>query len=224
MIPGLVYTILFCLGMAFFWHSTSDAVLWLTKSIGLESWLRRHHSQLLTFVFVMAELIIRILLMLFYFSLFKYLFLIFGSPVFAYLSERTEAILENRSFPFSLKQLLKDAWRGAKLALRNMAWQTVYMVLLLLLALVPVVGWIAPLVSLFVECYYYGFSMLDYSFEREALPPAQSARFVSHHRGLAVGNGLLFYAMHIVPLLGWVLAPAYAVVASTLSLHKIKTA
>jgi CysZ protein len=86
-----------------------------------------------------------------------------------------------------------------------------------------VVGWIAPLISLLVECYYYGFSMLDYSCERAKLPPAQSNRFISNHRGLAIGNGLLFYTMHIVPVVGWVLAPAYAVVAATLSLHKIKS-
>ena len=53
---------------------------------------------------------------------------------------------------------------------------------------------------------------------------AASIDFIARHKGLAVGNGLMFYLMHIVPLVGWVLAPAYAVVAATLSLHKIKNA
>ena len=35
-------------------------------------------------------------MVLFYFSLFKYLILIIGSPVFAYLSEKTEAIIEEQ--------------------------------------------------------------------------------------------------------------------------------
>jgi CysZ protein len=65
--------------------------------------------------------------------------------------------------------------------------------------------------------------MLDYSCGRAQLPQAQSIRFISHHRGLAIGNGLLFYAMHIVPVVGWVLAPAYAIIAATVSLHRIKT-
>ncbi len=153
---------------------------------------------------------------------FKYVFLIIGSPVFAYVSEKTAAILEGREFPFSFTQLVKDAWRGSKLAVRNTLWQTVYIISLLLLSLVPVFGWISPLIALSVECYYYGFSMLDYSCERNKLSMSESIDFVGKHRGLAIGNGLMFYLMHAVILIGWIFAPAYAVVAATLSLHKIK--
>jgi CysZ protein len=222
-VPGIVYALLFCIGMYFFWHSTNNVVSWITGGIGVEGWLKRQRSSLLTFLFVMAELMIRIVLMLFYFSLFKYLILIIGAPAFAYLSERTESSLEERPFSFSFKQLVRDAWRGVQVAGRNTAWQTVYIVAVLLLSFVPVVGWVAPVVALFIECYYYGFSMLDYSCGRAQLPQAQSIRFISHHRGLAIGNGLLFYAMHIVPVVGWVLAPAYAIIAATVSLHRIKT-
>jgi CysZ protein len=65
--------------------------------------------------------------------------------------------------------------------------------------------------------------MLDYSFERQKLSPSESIRFVTNHKGLAVGNGLVFYLMHGLPIIGWVLAPAYAVIAATLSLYKTKT-
>jgi CysZ protein len=70
-----------------------------------------------------------------------------------------------------------------------------------------------------VECYYYGFSMLDYSCERHKLSPSESIAFISKHKGLAIGNGMVFYLMHVVPIIGWVLAPAYAVVAATISLY-----
>jgi CysZ protein len=209
--------------MYFFWQSTAEAVAFLSQKIGLQVWLQQQRSDLLSFVFMMAGLILQLILILFYFSLFKYLFLIIGSPVFAYLSEKTESILEEKDLPFSFKQLLKDAARGTVLALRNTIWQTVYLVSLLLLSFVPLFGWIAPLIALLVECYYYGFSMLDYSCERAKLTPAQSIDFIGRHRGLAIGNGLIFYLLHAVILIGWVLAPAYAVVAATLSVHKIKT-
>jgi CysZ protein len=42
------------------------------------------------------------------------------------------------------------------------------------------------------------------------------------HKGLAIGNGLMFFLMHLILIVGWVLAPAYAVIAATLSLHKEK--
>lgn len=223
LIPGIIYMLLFVTGMYFFWQSADNAVTYLSQQIGLEGWLQRQRSEWLSFLFVMVGLMLRLILVFFYFSLFKYLFLIIGSPVFAYISERTQSILEGHDYPFSWPQLLKDAWRGIKLALRNTLWQTVYVVSLMLLSFVPVVGWIAPMIALFIECYYYGFSMIDYSLERNKLSPVASIDFISHHKGLAIGNGLMFYLMHGIILVGWVLAPTYAVVAATLSLHKIKT-
>lgn len=222
-IPGILYSLLFLVGMYFFWQSSNDAVTWLSNRIGLENWLQKQQNELLSFLFVMAGLILRIILVFFYFSLFKYLFLIIGSPVFAYLSEKTESILEGKDFPFNFSQLLTDILRGVRLALRNTLWQTVYTVSLLLLSLVPLFGWITPVIALFVECFYYGSSMLDYSLERHKLSYTQSVYYISRHKGLAIGNGLIFFLMHGVLIIGWVLAPAYAVVAATLSLHKVKT-
>lgn len=222
LIPGIIYTILFLTGMYFFWNSSDSAVTLLSKTIGLEAWLQRQRSNWLSFFFLMIGMMLRLVLVFFYFSLFKYLFLIIGSPVFAYLSEKTSGIIEGRDFPFSSSQLIKDAWRGIKLALRNSLWQTVYSFSLLLLSLLPLIGWITPLIALFVECYYYGFSMVDYSCERNKLSPSASIAFINRHKGLAIGNGLMFYLMHGAIFIGWVLAPAYAVVAATLSLHKIK--
>lgn len=160
--------------------------------------------------------------MFFYFSLFKYIFLIVGSPVFAYLSEKTEAILEGRDYPFNFSQLLKDIVRGIKLALRNTLWQTVYTIAILILSMIPVVGWIMPVIAFVIECYYYGFSMLDYSCERHKLTPSQSIDFIGRHKGLAIGNGIVFFLMHGVLFIGWILAPAYAVVAATISLYHQK--
>jgi CysZ protein len=219
LIPGILYTLLFITGMYFFIRSSNNAVDYLSNVIGIEKWLQQQKSAFLSFLFVMGGIMVRLLLLLFYFSLFKYLFLIIGSPVFAYLSEKTAALLQGKDFPFSFKQLMKDVIRGIKLALRNTLWQAVYTVSLLILAFLPVIGWIAPIISIFIECYYYGFSMLDYSCERNKLSPTASIDFIGKHKGLAIGNGLIFYLMHTVPFVGWVLAPSYAVVAATISLY-----
>jgi len=135
------------------------------------------------------------------------------------MSEKTESIIEGKESPFNFSQLMKDMVRGIRLALRNCLWQTVYTVSLLILSFVPIVGWITPVISGLVECYYYGFSMLDYSCERHKLSPTESIAFIGKRRGLAMGNGLVFYLMHFIPFLGWILAPSYAVVAATISLY-----
>jgi CysZ protein len=222
-IPGLIYMILFLGGAWAFWQSSDAAVSWLTGRIGIDKWVHRQGSDILSFFFVMGEMMVRLILILFYFSFFKHLFLIIGSPVFAYLSEKTESIIEGRDFPFSFLQLLNDIYRGIRLALRNTMWQAVFTISILLLSFVPIAGWVTPVIMLFVECYYYGFSMLDYSCERHKLSPAESIEYIGKHKGLAIGNGMVFFLMHIVPFVGWILAPAYAVVAATISLYHQKS-
>ena len=222
LIPGILYMILFIVGMFFFWESSDTAVTYLSRRVGIDRWLHQQKSGILSFFFLMGEIMVRLILVLFYFSLFKYLFLIVGSPLFAYLSEKTESIIEGKDYPFNFKQLLIDVVRGVKLALRNTLWQTVYTVSLLILSFFPVVGWITPVITVFIECYYYGFSMLDYSCERHKLSPSESITYIGNHKGLAIGNGMVFYMMHLVPILGWVLAPSYAVVAATISLYHQK--
>jgi CysZ protein len=211
--------LLFTSGMYFFIVSSNSAVSYLSEIIGIDKWLQEQRNAFLSFIFLMGGIMLRIILLFFYFSLFKYLFLIVGSPLFAYLSEKTEALLEGKDYPFNLRQMLKDIFRGIRLALRNALWQTVYTISILILSFVPVVGWITPVLALFIECYYYGFSMLDYSCERHKLSPSETVTFISKHKGLAIGNGLMFYIMHLVPIVGWILAPAYAVIAATLSLY-----
>lgn len=221
--PGLIYAVLFTVSMYFFGKTSTAFIDYLTQTTGLDNWLQRLQNSWLGFLFTFAGIILWMVQMMIYFSLFKYIFLIIGSPVFAYLSERTEAIKEGKVYQLNFQQLMKDAWRGIKLALRNSLWQTVYMIALFIFSFFPVIGWVTPLIVVLVECYYYGFSMLDYSFERQKLSPAESIRIVGNHKGLAIGNGLVFYLMHGLIVVGWVLAPAYAVIAATLSLYKIKT-
>lgn len=218
-IPGFIYMLMFMAGIWLFWSSSTDFLDWLFNVVGIKSWLDSMNNSFINYLFITGTIIVRLILLFFYFSLFKFLFLIVGSPVFAYLSEKTESIIEGKEYPFQLKQLLTDILRAVRLALRNTLWQTVYTLSILLLALVPVVGWFSPLIAFMVECYYYGFSMLDYSAERHKLSPAQSISFITQRRGLAIGNGMVFFFMHLVPIIGWILAPAYAVIAATLSLY-----
>jgi len=219
LIPGILYAILFCIGIYFFWKSSNSVIDFMLLKSGVKDWIQQMQSGWLSWLVIFAQIMLHLVLMLFYFSLFKYFFLIVGSPLFAYLSEKTEAIIEGKDFPFSLSQLLKDIIRGIRIALRNMLWQTVYAVSIFILAFIPLVGWITPLISMMVECYYLGFSMLDYSCERHRLSTSQSIAFIGKHKGLAIGNGMVFYLMHLVPVVGWVLAPSYAVIAATISLY-----
>lgn len=217
-IPGIIYTLLFIAGMVLFWQSADNVVSWISNQLNIEAWLQKERSEWLSFFLVMTGMMLRLVFVLSYFSFFKYLILIIGSPVFAYLSEKTEAIIEEKEHSFNWSELRRDCARSIKLILRNCGWQSFYLIALILLSLIPVIGWITPVMALLMECYYFGFSMLDYSFARINFTPAQSIAFTGRHRGLATGNGLLFYLMHVLIFL----APAYAIIAATLSVHKVK--
>lgn len=179
-------------------------------------------SSFLGFLFTLSGVIFWLIQMMLYFSLFKYVILIIGSPVFAYLSEKTEAIIAGRELRFRLHEVRDDMMRGIRIALRNAFWQTIYTLSILLLSIIPIVGWATPLMAVINECFYYGFSMVDYNNARRNMGMANSIYYITHHKGLATGNGLLFYLMHLLPFIGWVLAPAYAIIAATLSMHAIK--
>ena len=208
--------------MYFFGKSATAVISYLTIDTGLQSWLDKIESSWIGFFFTVASVILWLILMLLYFSLFKYIWLIIGSPVFSFLSEKTASIIEGKNIAFSFKQYVIDVVRGVKMAVRNTLWQTVYILFIMFLSLMPFIGWATPILAIMIECYYYGFSMLDYSCERNKMSTGKSIDFIGHHKGLAIGNGIVFYLMHFIVGIGWIFAPAYAVIAATISMHQIK--
>lgn len=219
-VPGIVYACLFLVGIYFFFRSANDVTDWIGRTIGVADWLQQERSEWLSFLFVMNGMMLQLLLVLIYFSWFKYLILILGSPLFTYVSEKTEVLVDGQEHRFEWKDVKADAARGISLALRNAGWQTVYLAGLVILCFVPVIGWITPLIALALECYYYGFSMLDYSLARIGYNRFQSFQFVQGHKGLAIGTGIVFLSMHL--LLPF--APVYAIISATLSIQAIKRA
>lgn len=222
LIPGIVYSVMLIIGFYFFMSSYNEATQWMFEELHLNKWMEKFQDSWLSFFFIIGKIFIDLLLLFAYFSFFKFFFLLFASPVFAYLSEKTEHLLHDNYYHFDFLQLLNDIFRAIVVSLKNTSWQFIYMLGLLIVSFIPLVGWISPLVFLFIDCYFLGFSMLDYSNARQELSSSQSIDFISHHRGLAIGNGMIFYCFHLIPVIGWIFAPSYAVVAATLSLHQSK--
>jgi CysZ protein len=220
-LPGILFMMLFCAGIYFFSLTVRQVINQeLFDALGIRQWLDQTDSGLLSFIFSFTGLSVWMVAVLFYFSLFKYLSLIVGAPIFAWLSEKTASLDAGNDFKPDTAKWIKDTVRGVGIALRNLLWQTVYFIALLLLACIPVIGWVVPFYTLLVEAYYFGFSMLDYSFERKRESIGSSIRYISAHKGLAMGNGMVFYVIMMVPVLGWILAPSYAVAAAALTVEE----
>lgn len=222
-IPGIFYAILFAISMYFFSKSANAVINWLNVETGLQKWLTTLDESWIGFLFTIGGIIIWIILMLLYFSLFKYIWLILGAPVFSLLTQRTISILENKPMPVTPKHYIELMIDGIKMAARNTLWQTIYVLAIIFISLLPLLGWVTPLLAGLVECYFYGFSMLNYSFEKFNSSSFNSSTFINQNRGLAIGNGMVFYLMHCIVFIGWIFAPAYAVIAATITMHEVKT-
>ena len=148
----------------------------------------------------------------------KYIVLILLSPLLAYASERTEEIITGSTFPFSWAQLMKDALRGALIAVRNGVMElSVTAGIWLLTLLVPVLAPLSFLLLFLVSAYFYGFSMFDYVFERRRMRIGESVRAVNDRLGCVLANGTLFSLLMKLPLVGMMFAPVMASVGAVLA-------
>lgn len=148
----------------------------------------------------------------------KYIVLILLSPLLAYASERAEEELTGRSYPFSWKQLFKDALRGALIAARNGIMELGISIGIWFLTLfVPLLAPISFILLFVVSAYFYGFSMFDYVFERRRLRIKESTRAVNDRLGLVLANGSLFQLGMMIPFFGIMFTPVMASVGAALA-------
>lgn len=221
-VPGVIYTSLFIVGMNYFGQTSSFFIESIILKTGLKSFIDSLNSNWLGFFITMGSFWLWFTLLLFYFALFKYLFLIFFAPLFAYLHLRIVAIQRSIPFVFDGKEYFKLVARSIMVNLNNMLWQTVYLIPIVLVCTLPVVGWFTPLFTILMESYFLGCAMMDFGLATEKQNRQLAAAYVSRHKGLPIGNGIVFYLLHLLPIVGWITAPFYALVAAHLNTQEIK--
>ncbi|PJA06776.1 MAG: hypothetical protein COX70_08740 [Flavobacteriales bacterium CG_4_10_14_0_2_um_filter_32_8] len=155
-----------------------------------------------------------------------YIVIICLSPVFAFLSEKTEEILTGNKYKFNGDQMMRDVVRGIILALRNLLIELFYMITIFALGLfIPFIGGIIGSILLFfISSYFYGFSFIDYNNERRRLTVKQSVQFMRANKGMVIANGLIFSFFLLIPFCGTTLAGFVAiisVIAATVATHKV---
>lgn len=223
LIPGILYCVLFLVSVSYFSSTSSEFIEWFILKTGLKNWNEKLNNGSLSLLLAIGTMLVWFCSFMLYFSLVRSIFLIIGAPIFAYLSEKTTGIMEGKIQSIEGSRMLADIKRSIQLSVRNFFWQTIYILSILIISFIPIIGWLTPLLVMIIECYYFGFSMIDYSLERKKMSTVQSRFFIGHHKGFAIGNGMVFYSMHLIPIIGWVLAPAYAIIAATVSVYPIAT-
>lgn len=151
-------------------------------------------------IYVMIEISIALLLMKFA----KYLVVVILSPLLSGLSMKTEKILTGKKYPFDLKQLILDIKRAMQIVVRNMMWEYLIFVFILIAAYILAGDDFtrSPIfyLSFLVGCFYYGFGFLDFINERRRLNMDESITFVRDHRGLSIAIGSVYSVLIFVPV------------------------
>ncbi len=155
--------------------------------------------------------------------LFKHIVMALSAPFMSPVSEKIELYIggnphhQHRKTSFS-EQLV----RGIRINIRNLAKELLFTVPILIIGLIPVIGVLSPVLLFIMQAYYAGFGNMDYTLERH-YNYKESVEFVKSNKGMAVGNGMGFLLLLLVPVIGIILIlPLSVTAASTQTIRKIK--
>jgi len=130
---------------------------WIFSTFGLEGISDGAVGILKSILNFALLFMVRVIIILAYLTVYKYIVLIIMAPFLAYLSERTEELLTGKKYPFTIIQFCKDVLRGILLAMINLIKEILITILLFLLVYVPIVNLVCPFLVFIVQSYYYGF-------------------------------------------------------------------
>lgn len=207
-LPGLLNLIIFVLFAYFSWTYSVYFSDYLMSVFHIKSELIND------FLFVLIVVISRILSFVFMFLIYKYLILILYTPVLAFMAEKIYEIRTNNKIPFRFSTFINNIFRGISLSIKNLFKELFLTLLCTLLGFTVVLSPFVPVLIFIIQSYFYGFSMLDYQLEIKGYTTKKSAEIVWKNKGFVVGNGLIFNLLLLIPIIGVIVAPIWALAAA----------
>ena len=151
--------------------------------------------------------------------LYKHIIMALSAPFMNPVSEKIEAHLlgENSKLKHQHRNtsFQEQLWRGIRINLRNLFMELCITAIILIISLIPVIGWFTSLLLFFIQAYYAGFGNMDYTLERH-YKYSESLSFVRKNRGIAVGNGIIFMLFLLIPVVGVILVLPLSVTAASI--------
>lgn len=151
--------------------------------------------------------------------MYRYILLMVISPILSLLSEKVERIYLEEPIQaasgFIISRLFRDIRRSIYLTTRNLFRELFLTLGLFLASFIPGMSIFTGPLTIGVQSYYAGFGNMDFTMERY-MNTKERIRFVKANKGLAIGNGLLFIAILMIPIIGLFFAPTLGVIAATI--------
>lgn len=146
--------------------------------------------------------------------LFKHIIMALSAPFMSPVSEKIEKHLVGKIHTHRKTTFTEQLWRGIRINIRNLSLELLLTIPILLLGFIPIIGIISTVLLFLVQAYYAGFGNMDYTLERH-FKYNESIQFVKNHRGLAIGNGIVFMLFLLIPVIGVILVLPLSVTAAS---------
>ena len=146
---------------------------------------------------------------------YKHIIMAIAGPFMSPVSEKIETHLKGEIYKEEgIKAFAKSLSRSIRINLRNLTKELLFVIPLFMLSLLPVIGIVFSIIMFLVQAYYAGFGNMDYTLERH-LKYSESIHFVKQNRGIAIGNGIGFMLLLLIPIIGFIIVLPCSVVAAT---------
>ncbi|WP_298542402.1 EI24 domain-containing protein [uncultured Aquimarina sp.] len=155
--------------------------------------------------------------------LYKHIIMALSAPFMSPVSEKVEAHLlgdQHQDHQHRNTSFREQLMRGIRINVRNLFRELLFIIPLLVLSLIPVIGIVATILIFAIQAYYVGFGNMDYTMERH-FKYKESVQFVRKHRGTAIGNGIVFMLVLLIPIIGIIIVLPISVVAASAETVKI---
>jgi len=147
--------------------------------------------------------------------LYKHIVMALSAPFMSPVSEKIEAHVNGVQHQHRDTSFMEQLWRGIRINVRNLIMELLLTIPIFLLGFIPLIGSIASAVLMFLmQSYYAGFGNMDYTLERH-FNYGESISFVKKNRGYAMGNGIIFMALLLIPVIGIIIVLPLSVTAAT---------
>lgn len=151
--------------------------------------------------------------------LYKHIVMALVAPFMSPISEKIEKHFLGEAHEHRVTTFSEQLSRGIKISVRNLRRELGFTVLILMIGFIPIIGLLSPIFLFLVQAYYAGFGNMDFTLERH-YKYKESVQFVRESRGVAVGNGILFMLLSLIPVIGFIIVLPLSVTAATTEVIK----
>ena len=218
-LPALLSLLIAVIVVLLAWSTSEDIIMYATSHYSFGD----YDTQFGNMIELILSILIRGMVLFLYLKIYRYFVLIALSPVFVNVSKILHKNIEGVDEKMNLKTYCFCSFRGIRIAIRNFFLELLVTVGLLFLTLIIV--WILPVIPVFillVESYFFGMVMMDYAYEMDGISSMQSRENIRRNAGIAIGNGLIFNLIILLPLIGVIFGPILALIAARVAIDKDK--